>query len=348
MIPNRHGSSTAYRYGFNGKELDNELKGEGNSYDFEKRFHDPRIGRFLSIDPLEKQFPWYTPYQFAGNTPIQAIDLDGAEEYHYTRIVDKLGNTTGLKLIKAVDIYEKQWKPQKDENSFLGFALWETVKNPRKEYVVHQTDVKPMDDGMFKVTWVKYDESVTFDNLKDANKCTGADFDNTGADIEHRIIQGLNNIAAEQKYNVGPGSGSLSGSVVKAAKKLPIEADASRINLARGRTRFTPTRGSTGQPVSAGWDHVVDGHFGKSLSGTRSIFTVSQDKLKSILQSKNTINSPVTALDGGQFKRTVNTGEVVGNANLKQGGGETTWIDVITDKKGNLITTYPVAAPSTK
>ncbi len=25
-----------------------------------------------------------SPYQFAGNTPIQAIDLDGAEEYHYT------------------------------------------------------------------------------------------------------------------------------------------------------------------------------------------------------------------------------------------------------------------------
>ncbi|MFM9988584.1 RHS repeat-associated core domain-containing protein [Flavobacterium sp.] len=91
LVPNRHGSSTAYRYGFNGKEKDDELKGEGNAIDYEKRFYDPRVGRFLSIDPLEKKFPWYTPYQFAGNTPIQAIDLDGAEEYHYTLTLDKKG-----------------------------------------------------------------------------------------------------------------------------------------------------------------------------------------------------------------------------------------------------------------
>ncbi|MCU0391428.1 MAG: hypothetical protein MUE81_09945 [Thermoflexibacter sp.] len=39
--------------------------------------------RFLSIDPLARQFPYYSPYQFAGNTPIQAIDLDGAEPFDY-------------------------------------------------------------------------------------------------------------------------------------------------------------------------------------------------------------------------------------------------------------------------
>lgn len=41
--------------------------------------YDPRLGRFLSTDPLTQQYPWYTPYQFAGNTPIQAIDVDGLE-----------------------------------------------------------------------------------------------------------------------------------------------------------------------------------------------------------------------------------------------------------------------------
>ncbi len=43
------------------------------------RIYDPRIGRFLSVDPLTRTYPWYTPYQFAGNRPIDAIDLDGAE-----------------------------------------------------------------------------------------------------------------------------------------------------------------------------------------------------------------------------------------------------------------------------
>ncbi len=29
-----HWNSSVYRYGFNGQEMDNEMKGEGNSYDF--------------------------------------------------------------------------------------------------------------------------------------------------------------------------------------------------------------------------------------------------------------------------------------------------------------------------
>jgi RHS repeat-associated protein len=70
-----------YRYGFNGKENDNEVKGEGNQQDYGMRVYDPRLGKFLSVDPLTKDYPWYTPYQFAGNTPIQAIDLDGLEEW---------------------------------------------------------------------------------------------------------------------------------------------------------------------------------------------------------------------------------------------------------------------------
>lgn len=36
--------------------------------------------RFLSVDPLAKSFAWYSPYQFAGNKPIIAIDMDGLEE----------------------------------------------------------------------------------------------------------------------------------------------------------------------------------------------------------------------------------------------------------------------------
>jgi hypothetical protein len=32
------------------------------------------------VDPLTQKYPWYTPYQFAGNKPIKFIDLDGAEE----------------------------------------------------------------------------------------------------------------------------------------------------------------------------------------------------------------------------------------------------------------------------
>lgn len=83
-------SGSKYRYGFNGKENDNEVKGAGNEIDYGMRVYDPRVGRFLSVDPLQKKYPWYTPYQFSGNTPIQAVDLDGREEVHFYTYDGKL------------------------------------------------------------------------------------------------------------------------------------------------------------------------------------------------------------------------------------------------------------------
>lgn len=44
------------------------------------RIYDSRLGRFLSVDPISKEYPWYSPYQFAGNKPIKFIDIDGMEE----------------------------------------------------------------------------------------------------------------------------------------------------------------------------------------------------------------------------------------------------------------------------
>jgi RHS repeat-associated protein len=80
VMPDRKFTGPGYRYGFNGKENDREVKGDGNQYDYGFRIYDSRIGRFLSVDPLTKTYPWYTPYQFAGNKPIWATDVDGLEE----------------------------------------------------------------------------------------------------------------------------------------------------------------------------------------------------------------------------------------------------------------------------
>ena len=81
LVPNRHGSSNSYRYGFNGKELDNEVMGEGNWQDYGARMYNPRIGRFPNVDPKTKLYPMLSTYQFASNTPIQAVDLDGKEAF---------------------------------------------------------------------------------------------------------------------------------------------------------------------------------------------------------------------------------------------------------------------------
>ena len=83
----------SYRFGFNGKENDNEVKGEGNSLDFGERIYDSRLGRFLSLDPLMKKFPNMSPYIFSVDNPIIFIDIKGEHGVIYIQVMlDKKGN----------------------------------------------------------------------------------------------------------------------------------------------------------------------------------------------------------------------------------------------------------------
>jgi RHS repeat-associated protein len=86
----------AYRYGFNGKENDNEVKGVGDQQDYGNRIYDPRVGRFLSTDPITNKYPELTPYQFASNTPIWGIDQDGLELAKLWGTIDQTMTMTTL------------------------------------------------------------------------------------------------------------------------------------------------------------------------------------------------------------------------------------------------------------
>lgn len=66
-----------YRFGFNGKELDNEVKGSGNEYDFGDRIYDPRLGKWISLDSRFKSYPDYSPYNYSLNSPIMLGDPNG-------------------------------------------------------------------------------------------------------------------------------------------------------------------------------------------------------------------------------------------------------------------------------
>lgn len=69
--------SEGYRFGFNGMEKDNEVKGIGNSLDFGARIYDSRLGKWLSTDPLQNKYPSLSPYDFVANSPIKFVDPDG-------------------------------------------------------------------------------------------------------------------------------------------------------------------------------------------------------------------------------------------------------------------------------
>lgn len=129
IVPNRNYQSPEYRYGFNGKEKDDEVKGSGTQYDYGFRIYDPRIGKFLSQDPLFKSFPWYTPYQFAGNKPINSIDLDGLEEVDFREIK---ANEDGSTLFEVV--VDKEVNYSSNQGKILKHNLDTDIKDTSFDY----------------------------------------------------------------------------------------------------------------------------------------------------------------------------------------------------------------------
>ena len=94
-------------YSFNGKEKDDEWSGDGNHYDYGERVLDPRLGRFLSVDPLSSKFPFYSPFHYAGNKPIVAIDIDGLEDIYYMESFNKNVGKVAIELFSATDMGRK-------------------------------------------------------------------------------------------------------------------------------------------------------------------------------------------------------------------------------------------------
>ena len=80
-----------YRYGFNGKEKDNEIYGTDDAYDFGARIYDSRLGRWLAIDRGFKKYADVSPFAFGKNNPIVFVDPDGNTDF-YTADGGWLGN----------------------------------------------------------------------------------------------------------------------------------------------------------------------------------------------------------------------------------------------------------------
>jgi filamentous hemagglutinin len=90
-----------------------------------------------------------------------------------------------------------------------------------------------------------------------------------------------------------------------------------------------------------GWEHVIDRHF---PGGTGSQFTIQQGELRSLLGSEQVVGAPVSrtlqsAQKGTLFLREVNVGREIGVDKFT--GQPTSTITVVTDRFGNLETTFP-------
>ena len=111
-------------------EKDDELKGSGNSYDFGARIYDPRIGRWLTIDPQSSKQPSFSPYKAFFNSPIIFNDPDGEHEYLTVIYKDSKGNVTS-KVVSSEAISDKvragNIKTDRDGNQYRNFYDFRTV-----------------------------------------------------------------------------------------------------------------------------------------------------------------------------------------------------------------------------
>jgi RHS repeat-associated protein len=184
LVPNRHGSSTAYRYGFQGQEKDDELKGEGNSLNYTFRMHDPRVGRFFAVDPLSNNFPWNSPYAFSENKVINGVELEGLE-------FDNLKIDYGFKISLSLD-----------NNMKIKASVYTAFTNDK-----HGLGVNIMNNNGSIITNIAYVPKISYSVTANENRI---DFSgNIGA--LNPIKFSINNFNPLDKYyNSGTSEGTIS------------------------------------------------------------------------------------------------------------------------------------------
>jgi RHS repeat-associated protein len=160
---NRNYTSLNYRYGFNGKEKDNDIKGDGNSLDFGARIYDSRLGRWLSVDNRMKDYVPISPYTFAMNNPITLLDADGRV------VVDGNGNpvTVSVKQEKngtySTSFNFAEGTSQEIKESFNKNAG--TVITAMNQTEVGRTTVNSMNSASHNIS-INIDKSAKYYNEK--------------------------------------------------------------------------------------------------------------------------------------------------------------------------------------
>jgi hypothetical protein len=124
LVPNRHASSTAYRYGFNTQEKTDEISGEGNHFTAEYWEYDPRIGRRWNLDPIVR--PWESGYVANHNNPILFSDPNGDDpdepaKKHKTKSGDTYSSLSKKYGVSASQL--RKWNGYKDKGIPVGVEM---------------------------------------------------------------------------------------------------------------------------------------------------------------------------------------------------------------------------------
>jgi RHS repeat-associated protein len=167
-------SKGEYRYGFNGMEKDNEMKGEGNSLDFGARIYDSRLGRWMSVDPLARLQPSWSVYKSFKDNPIIYNDPDGRVETIRTVTFDPATKKTTIEVTyankvmtdgAAVDIFH--WTGDYQVNRYYDFETTIT-----KEIVNGKAEVRDTKHEIITENGIKKTETIWTSSEKKGHTIT--------------------------------------------------------------------------------------------------------------------------------------------------------------------------------
>ncbi|WP_066405357.1 RHS repeat-associated core domain-containing protein [Flavisolibacter tropicus] len=252
----------SYRYGFNGKENDKE----SGTQDYGLRIYNPALGRFLSVDPLTKSYPMLTPYQFASNSPIDGIDLDGLEylsfhksmyrmEYQVMRQDIKMGDGTKQTVTTSSTVVNTVYSNipaalQDSKAASFKFVGGGPVTTMGRDY-------DPNVDGAWQVDWSKYyANGPSFYGAAEGGKSTnGIQSLKGNASMQRQVLaQNINGVGGAFGAN-GAGGMIVNRRSVATWKALTLEGD-----LRNGFYNAT-------QMVDYYMNNNMIGNSGKDLSG---------------------------------------------------------------------------------
>jgi RHS repeat-associated protein len=191
LKPGRHGGES-YRFTFNGMEKDDEVKGNGNHLDYGARILDPRIGKFLSLDPLAKDYPSLSDYAYVANNPIMYIDPDG-KKIVIPNVADrepilKMINSRAAGVFgindKTGELYVIKKEGSKGYSEYYRDKLIEgiEVKDKTVTIVIDKTPNVPTGIAADGKT-IEYDKSKTSDLDKTSGGGTTYGAEGTNADV---------------------------------------------------------------------------------------------------------------------------------------------------------------------